>query len=271
MTTPLSDADLKQIWARWEKGIETAADIEAAGDDIPHLLVEVERLRAENAGLQHLADCQADFVDGTATVNERLTARNIAQFRHWVALSDSTEDADEQRLLDAMLAASVPDLLAEVERLRGIVQFHEALAGLLDYLRQAFDPQAASSFTARYERMLRAEVLALDEVDKCSMTAWADEKLFELVDDRYRRASECLTLIATNQRLCDRDKSGKVTKTYSVLPESRHSGAIMSRLLDGRFLVVDMGDEDVRRTLDRASWLARVERAAIEAGEVERG
>jgi hypothetical protein len=48
----LSDADLKQIWARWEKGIETYADIEAAGDDIPHLLAEVERLRARVAALE---------------------------------------------------------------------------------------------------------------------------------------------------------------------------------------------------------------------------
>ena len=54
----------------------------------------------------------------TPLSDERLAARTIAQFRHWVALSDSTEDAAEQRLLDAMLAASVPDLLDEVERLR---------------------------------------------------------------------------------------------------------------------------------------------------------
>lgn len=138
---------------------------------------------------------------------------------------------------------------------KGKTVHYTTLAGLLDYLRQAFDPQSTSSYTARYERMLRAEVLALDEVDKCSMTAWADEKLFQLIDDRYRRAADCLTLIATNQRLCDRDKAGKVVKTYSVLPESRHAGAIMSRLLDGRFLVVDMGDEDVRPSLDRDKWL----------------
>lgn len=139
---------------------------------------------------------------------------------------------------------------------------YTTLAGLLDYLRQAFDPQSTTSFTARYERMLRADVLAVDEVDKCSMTAWADEKLFELIDDRYRRASECLTLLATNQRLCDRDKGGRVTRTYSVLPESRHGGAIMSRLLDGRFLVVDMGDEDVRPSLDRDKWLKGLKGAA---------
>lgn len=138
---------------------------------------------------------------------------------------------------------------------RGRTVHYTTLAGLLDYLRQAFDPQSTSSYTARYDRMLRAEVLAIDEVEKVSVTQWADEKLFGLIDDRYRRAGECLTLIATNQRLCDRDKSGKVTKTYSVLPESRHAGAIMSRLLDGRFLVVDMGNEDVRPSLDRDKWL----------------
>lgn len=153
---------------------------------------------------------------------------------------------------------------------RGRTVHYTTLVGLLDYLRQAFDPQSPSSFTARYERMLRAEVLAVDEVDKCSMTAWADEKLFELIDDRYRRASECLTLLATNQRLCDRDKSGKVTKTYSVLPESRHADAIMSRLLDGRFLVVDMGDEDVRPSLDRDKWLEDLaKREVVQTGRLD--
>lgn len=132
---------------------------------------------------------------------------------------------------------------------------YTTLAGLLDYLRQAFDPQSTSSYTTRYDRMLSADVLAIDEVDKASMTPWADEKLFQLLDDRYRRAETCLTLLATNERVCDRDKAGKVTKSYSVLPASRHAGAIMSRLLDGRFLVVDMGNEDVRPSLDRDKWL----------------
>jgi DNA replication protein DnaC len=132
---------------------------------------------------------------------------------------------------------------------------YTTLAGLLDYLRAAFDPERGPSYTARYERMLAVDALALDEVDKASMTQWADEKLFELLDNRYRRAAECLTLVATNQRLCDRDQAGRVTRTYSVLPQSRHAGAIMSRVLDGRFLVVDMGNEDVRPSLDRGKWL----------------
>ena len=72
----------------------------------------------------------------TPPSDERLTARTIAQFRHWVALSDSTEDADERRRLDAMLAASVPDLLDEVERLRaenaGLQHLADCQAGYVD-------------------------------------------------------------------------------------------------------------------------------------------
>lgn len=138
---------------------------------------------------------------------------------------------------------------------RGRTVHYTTLAGLLDYLRQAFDPQSTSSYTARYDRMLRAEVLAIDEVEKVSVTQWADEKLFQLLDDRYRRAAECLTVLATNERLCDRDQAGKTKRTYPILPASRYAGAIMSRLLDGRFLVVDMGNEDVRPSLDRDKWL----------------
>ena len=132
---------------------------------------------------------------------------------------------------------------------------YTTLAGLLDYLREAFDPDSTTGLAARYERMLAVECLAIDEVEKVSVTQWADEKLFQLIDDRYRRANECLTVLASNHRICDRDADGNIVRTYPVLPSSKFVGAIMSRLLDGRFLVVDVGNEDVRPSLDRGRWL----------------
>jgi len=90
MTTPLSDADLKQIWARWEKGIETAADIEAAGDDIPHLLAEVERLRTENDDMRETVAyspvTEALFwnLAERAVGKQRANARLVTLLRRWV-------------------------------------------------------------------------------------------------------------------------------------------------------------------------------------------
>jgi len=136
---------------------------------------------------------------------------------------------------------------------------YTTLAGFLDYLKAAFDPKALMSYTARYDRMLAVQVLAIDELDKISMTEWADEKLYQLLDDRYRRAGQCLTVLASNNRLCDRDGAGQVTRTYHILPNSRYEAPIISRLLDGRFLVADMGDADARPSLDRGKWLKSLE------------
>jgi len=136
---------------------------------------------------------------------------------------------------------------------------YTTLAGFLDYLKAAFDPKALMSYTARYDRMLAVEVLAIDEIEKVSMTEWADEKLYQLLDDRYRRAGQCLTVLASNNRLCDRDEAGQVTQTYHILPNSRYEAPIISRLLDGRFLVADMGDADARPSLDRGKWLKALE------------
>lgn len=136
---------------------------------------------------------------------------------------------------------------------------YTTLAGFLDYLKAAFDPKAVMNYTARYDRMLAVDVLAIDELEKASMTEWADEKLYQLLDDRYRRAGQCLTVLASNNRLCDRNEAGQVTQTYHILPNSRYEGPIISRLLDGRFLVADMGDADARPSLDRGKWLRSLE------------
>ena len=64
--TAMSDADLKQIWARWETlrdktwvdEDEYEADVydhfDFARQDVPDLLAEVERLRTENADMREV-------------------------------------------------------------------------------------------------------------------------------------------------------------------------------------------------------------------------
>lgn len=87
-------------------------------------------------------------------------------------------------------------------------------------------------------------------------TAWAKSAFFRLLDHRYSRANECLTLWATNKRLTDR-----MGKRQTIIGDD--TGYLESRLSDGRFLVVDMGEGDVRASLNRAGWIQRVEAGRV--------
>jgi DNA replication protein DnaC len=74
-------------------------------------------------------------------------------------------------------------------------------AGLLSHLRAAYAPDAPSSFDETWDRVTRARILALDELDRWNPMAWAQEKFFDLIDNRYREGKSVLTTFACNARL----------------------------------------------------------------------
>ena len=74
------------------------------------------------------------------------------------------------------------------------------LPGLLDRLRDAYNPDSPVDSADLFGRLCRARVLAIDEADKHSPTAWAQEKWSELLDHRYRGAHVGATLIAFNDK-----------------------------------------------------------------------
>ena len=51
---------------------------------------------------------------------------------------------------------------------------------LLDYLRQAFDPQSVSRFDKRFQDILSIPILILDDLSIGSGSSWAKEKLFQI-------------------------------------------------------------------------------------------
>jgi len=122
-------------------------------------------------------------------------------------------------------------------RKRGQTAIYTTVADLLDDLRETFDPESSESYSQLWHRVMNAKVLALDEVEKFRASEWAEEKFFQLVDNRYRLASECLTAFATNVTV----KAGA-----RVIKNTRYPGYLESRLLDGRFRVVEVGGGDVR-------------------------
>ena len=67
---------------------------------------------------------------------------------------------------------------------------------LLDGLRAGYNPNNPRDFDAIFDRVRNTQLLILDDLGAQSGTAWADEKLFQLLNHRY---NACLaTVITTN-------------------------------------------------------------------------
>ncbi|MHB0874547.1 MAG: ATP-binding protein [Anaerolineae bacterium] len=132
-------------------------------------------------------------------------------------------------------------------RARGQVSIYRPLAVLLDELRATFNDDA-ESFAARFDHFVRCRILALDEFDKWSVTPWSEEQVFKLMDARYARLGEGLTLIATNRR---------ISREEPLITGTRWPGYLESRLLDGRCRVYEVSGGDVR---PRMRWAEPVER-----------
>jgi len=86
----------------------------------------------------------------------------------------------------------------ELRELRMVEGYYAPFSVILDHLRGLWsNGQNSSSF---WDRMLNIPVLALDEVTRFDNSKlWAQERLFNLIDTRYRKKATHLTLFATNE------------------------------------------------------------------------
>ena len=73
---------------------------------------------------------------------------------------------------------------------------------MLDFLRVAFDPQSNSRFDKRFHDIQNVPYLILDDLSLASATAWAKEKLFQIIDSRYlAKLPTVVTVSETIERL----------------------------------------------------------------------
>lgn len=79
------------------------------------------------------------------------------------------------------LAAAIANDLHD----RGQEALFTTVPDLLDYLRLSFDPQSHVRFDKRFHKIMNAPILILDDLRLASATAWAQEKLFQIIDYRY--------------------------------------------------------------------------------------
>jgi len=73
----------------------------------------------------------------------------------------------------------------------------------LDHLRSAFDPNSAVSYDQVFEGVRTAELLVLDDFGEQSTTAWAQEKLYQVINHRYN--ARLATVITTSCSLNELD------------------------------------------------------------------
>jgi DNA replication protein DnaC len=70
---------------------------------------------------------------------------------------------------------------------------------LLDYLRSAFGPSSPAGYDERFDEIRGVGLLILDDLGTESPTAWAQEKLFQILNYRYN--ANLPTVITTNHEL----------------------------------------------------------------------
>ncbi len=102
------------------------------------------------------------------------------------------------------LAAAIAN---ERER-RGDRVLFVTVPDLLDYLRAAFSPSSTTSYAQRFEEVKRVPFLVLDELGTESATAWAREKLYQLLN--YRYMARLPTVITTSLLIEELDERIRV-------------------------------------------------------------
>lgn len=116
--------------------------------------------------------------------------------RMWVLVSGSTHVGKSH-----LLAACVDQMVA-----KGHAVLCGSLPDMIDHLRDAFAEQegvVSSEFTRRMNVMKRAEILVIDDFSTRTFTAWANERLFQILNYRYNE--KLPTLIASTERTSEMD------------------------------------------------------------------
>ncbi len=157
---------------------------------------------------------------------------------------------------------------------RGFPALFVVVPDLLDHLRATFGPSSEIRYDELFEQVRNADLLVLDDLGAHSGSAWAQEKLFQLLNHRYN--AQLPTVITTNQRMEELDPRlrsrlndvGLVTALHITAPDFRGGGNRLHDELDTlalhreqTFQTFDLG----RRQLgpEQLGTLRRVRDAAL--------
>jgi DNA replication protein DnaC len=169
------------------------------------------------------------------------------------------------------LAAAIANRAIE----RGQPVLFVVVPDLLDYLRATFSPNSAATYDERFDQVRNAPLLILDDLGTQSSTAWAQEKLFQILNHRY--AARLPTVVTSNHRLEEIDlrirsrlADPDIATILTILaPDFRRSGmdqdqsdlSTLSLLSDMTFASFSLRENDLepdeRENLRRAVEICR--------------
>lgn len=112
---------------------------------------------------------------------------------------------------------------------KGLLAVYTTMADMLGRVRETFGENSLEASEELINTYKNVRVLAIDEFDRVNMTPWASETVFRVVDYRYRRSADYLTVFAANAD--PRQIGGPLAY-------------LASRLTEGQ--IVEVGGADVR-------------------------
>lgn len=98
------------------------------------------------------------------------------------------------------LAAAIANDLHD----RGQEALFITVPNFLDYLHRSFNPESRVRFDKRFDKIMNAPILILDDLRLASATAWTKEKLFQIID--YRYVARLPTVITSSEIVDDIDE-----------------------------------------------------------------
>jgi DNA replication protein DnaC len=155
---------------------------------------------------------------------ENFVASNASLRQVWEAAWSFAEDPKGWLVMIGVVGCGKTHLAAAIKNERdkqGFQTLFMTAPDLLDYLRATYAPDSNVTYDRGFDAIRNAEVLILDDYGAHSSTAWAEEKLFQLLNHRFN--ARLPTVITTNQPL-DRGAAVGGAPTQEL--------RILSRLLD---------------------------------------
>jgi DNA replication protein DnaC len=194
------------------------------------------------------------------------------------------EKPDNWLLLTGTYGCGKTHLAAAIAN-QALAQGHPALflnvPDLLDFLRETFAPRAETTYNQRFDEIREAPLLVLDDLGTESPTAWAVEKLYQLLNYRYN--AKLPTVVTTNKRVEDleprvasRLSDAEIVTTFNILAPDFRAGKIsvaadVSTLPLHRAQTFESFDHRAELTGDARQLFLNAIRAAREYADDPRG
>lgn len=164
--------------------------------------VQTQNDQLSNLGLYREMTFETFDTETALTPDERSNLRRALSVARQYA-----EDPEDWLLLIGPYGTGKTHLAAAIahyQQERGANVMFVTVPDLLDYLRVTFNPGSNASFDRRFNSVRNAPLLILDDLGTESATAWAKEKLFQILNTRY--VARLPTVITTARPLEDLDE-----------------------------------------------------------------